>query len=78
MTERTKLIPSSFDFFAGFGTLQMQVAGFHRAVPSATLDKAYSVDGSIIGKSDEKSTPDFGILLGNGDFLSIPFGMFIF
>jgi hypothetical protein len=56
----------------------MQVAGFHRAVPSATLDKAYSVDGSIIGKSDEKSTPDFGILLGNGDFLSIPFGMFIF
>jgi len=44
MTERNKLIPSSFDFFAGFGTLLMQVAGFHRAVPSAALDKAYLLD----------------------------------
>ena len=25
---------------AGFGTLYKQVAGFHRAVPSTTLDKA--------------------------------------
>ena len=25
---------------AGFGTLLSQVAGFHRAVPSTTLDKA--------------------------------------
>ena len=34
-----KFIPSSFDHIAGFGTLPSQVAGFHRAVPSATLDK---------------------------------------
>ena len=27
-------------FAAGFGTLNKQVAGFHRAVPSTTLDKA--------------------------------------
>ena len=27
-------------FAAGFGTLLLQVAGFHRAVPSTTLDKA--------------------------------------
>ena len=27
-------------FAAGFGTLLSQVAGFHRAVPSTTLDKA--------------------------------------
>jgi hypothetical protein len=27
-------------FAAGFGTLCKQVAGFHRAVPSTTLDKA--------------------------------------
>ena len=33
---------------AGFGTLQMQVAGLHRAGPSATLDKAYVVNESII------------------------------
>ena len=32
--------PSSFDSFAGFGTLRPQVAGFHWAVPSTTLDKA--------------------------------------
>jgi hypothetical protein len=48
MTERKSHIPSSFDFFAGFGTLQMQVAGFHRAVPSATLDKAMKLSISII------------------------------
>ena len=34
-----KFIPSSFDHIAGFGTLPSQVAGFHRGVPSATLDK---------------------------------------
>ena len=28
-----------FRITAGFGTLQMQVAGLHRAVPSTTLDK---------------------------------------
>ena len=32
-------VSSSADFLAGFGTLQLQVAGFHRAGPSTTLDK---------------------------------------
>ena len=35
-----KQTSSSADLLAGFGTLQMQVAGLHRAGPSATLDKA--------------------------------------
>ena len=30
-----------FRIAAGFGTLRLQVAGFHRAIPSTTLDKAY-------------------------------------
>ena len=34
-------IESSSVVAAGFGTLNKQVAGFHRAVPSTTLDKAY-------------------------------------
>jgi hypothetical protein len=35
---------SSFGFTAGFGTLRSsQVVGLHRACPSATLDKRYSV-----------------------------------
>ena len=33
-------IESSSFVAAGFGTLKIQVAGFHRAVPSTTLDKA--------------------------------------
>ena len=33
-------IESSSVVAAGFGTLKNQVAGFHRAVPSTTLDKA--------------------------------------
>jgi len=33
-------IESSSFVAAGFGTLIIQVAGFHRAVPSTTLDKA--------------------------------------
>ena len=33
-------IESSSFVAAGFGTLTKQVAGFHRAVPSTTLDKA--------------------------------------
>ena len=33
-------IESSSFVAAGFGTLPKQVAGFHRAVPSTTLDKA--------------------------------------
>ena len=32
-----------FRLTAGFGTLQVQVAGLHRAVPSTTLDKVYSI-----------------------------------
>ena len=30
-------------YTAGFGTLLTQVAGLHRAVPSTTLDKVYSI-----------------------------------
>ncbi|EDN01325.1 hypothetical protein BACCAP_00893 [Pseudoflavonifractor capillosus ATCC 29799] len=43
--ERMESVPSSsFDSLAGFGTLRnAQVAGFHRAVPSTALDKAYSL-----------------------------------
>ena len=33
-------IESSSFVAAGFGTLKIQVAGFHRAVPSTALDKA--------------------------------------
>ncbi len=33
-------IESSSFVAAGFGTTLLQVAGFHRAVPSTTLDKA--------------------------------------
>ena len=33
-------IESSSFVAAGFGTLNKQVAGFHRAVPSTALDKA--------------------------------------
>ena len=36
-----RYIESSSLVAAGFGTLYKQVAGFHRAVPSTTLDKAY-------------------------------------
>jgi len=35
-----RYIESSSLVAAGFGTLHQQVAGFHRAVPSTTLDKA--------------------------------------
>ena len=35
-----RVIESSSIVAAGFGTLKKQVAGFHRAVPSTTLDKA--------------------------------------
>ena len=40
---RAGIQSSSADFLAGFGTLQSQVAGLHRAGPSATLDKGYSI-----------------------------------
>ena len=39
----TNASSSSADFLAGIGTLRLtQVAGFHRAGPSTTLDKALS------------------------------------
>ena len=41
-------IESSSLVAAGFGTLFSQVAGFHRAVPSTTLDKAYMQFGYIL------------------------------
>ena len=48
MTERTKLqFPHLSISTAGFGTLQMQVAGLHRAGPSATLDKAIHLTVSL-------------------------------
>ena len=40
-------IASSF-VTAGFGTLQTQVAGLHRAVPSTSLDKVFNFNVSII------------------------------
>ena len=41
VTERESMLDLSliFRITAGFGTLQTQVAGLHRAVPSTTLDK---------------------------------------
>jgi len=41
-------IESSSFVAAGFGTLTEQVAGFHRAVPSTTLDKASMQFQSIL------------------------------
>ena len=41
---------------AGFGTLLSQVAGFHRAVPSTTLDKACMQFSLIIAVLHEKSS----------------------
>ncbi len=41
-------IESSSLVAAGFGTLKNQVAGFHRAVPSTTLDKACMQFGYIL------------------------------
>ena len=41
-------IESSSFVAAGFGTLTEQVAGFHRAVPSTTLDKASMQFGYIL------------------------------
>ena len=39
---------SSSRVSAGFGTLQSRLPWFHRAGPSTTLDKGYSVDNFII------------------------------
>ena len=41
-------IESSSIVADGFGTLIIQVAGFHRAVPSTTLDKACMQFGIIL------------------------------
>jgi len=43
-------------FAAGFGTLNKQVAGFHRAVPSTTLDKANMQFPCILLYSVKKSS----------------------
>ncbi len=43
-----RTIESSSLVAAGFGTLIIQVAGFHRAVPSTTLDKAFMQFGYIL------------------------------
>ena len=48
-------IESSSLVAAGFGTLLSQVAGFHRAVPSTTLDKACMQFVIILHKTGEKS-----------------------
>ena len=45
-----------FRIAAGFGTLNKQVAGFHRAVPSTTLDKACMQFSLIIAVLHEKSS----------------------
>ena len=49
-------IESSSFVAAGFGTLKIQVAGFHRAVPSTTLDKACMQFSIIIAVLHEKSS----------------------
>ncbi len=42
-------LSSSFDLLAGFGTLlEQQVAGFHRAGPSTSLDESYSIADGIV------------------------------
>ncbi len=42
-------------FAAGFSTTRLQVAGFHRAVPSTTLDKVIMQFGFIIRFFTKKS-----------------------
>ena len=44
-------------FAAGFGTTLLQVAGFHRAVPSTTLDKACMQFDHILLIFSHLSTP---------------------
>ena len=57
---RSELSSSSLRKTAGFGTLlpllRQQVVGLHRAIPSATLDKAVSLSRSIITRSFALST----------------------
>ena len=50
-------IESSSVVAAGFGTTLTQVAGFHRAVPSTTLDKAYMQFDHILSYFSHLSTP---------------------
>jgi hypothetical protein len=52
---------------AGFGTLLSQVAGFHRAVPSTTLDKVFNFYAFIIAVFTDLST----IFLTLSHFLGI-------
>ena len=55
-------IESSSFVAAGFSTLPKQVAGFHRAVPSTTLDKAY-MQFQFILQHSAKMSSIFGIFL---------------
>jgi len=50
-------IESSSFVAAGFGTTHSQVAGFHRAVPSTTLDKACMQFDHILSYFSHLSTP---------------------
>ena len=50
-------IESSSFVAAGFGTTLSQVAGFHRAVPSTTLDKACMQFDHILSYFFHLSTP---------------------
>ena len=55
-TDSMCFIESSSLVAAGFGTTLTQVAGFHRAVPSTTLDKASMQFQFILLVFSKKST----------------------
>ena len=61
-------IESSSFVAAGFGTTLSQVAGFHRAVPSTTLDKACMQFGYIVLEFCKMSTVFFGFPRNNSQF----------
>ena len=63
-------------FAAGFSTLNEQVAGFHRAVPSTTLDKANMQFGYIVIDFPQMSTPS-SILFRNFSGINIDFIVFL-
>ena len=57
MGSDVRAIESSSLVAAGFGTTLSQVAGFHWAVPSTTLDKACMQFDHILSHFPRKSTP---------------------
>ena len=61
-------IESSSFVAAGFGTTLTQVAGFHRAVPSTALDKAYMHFDHILSYFSHLSTP-FCLFFQNNLFI---------